>query len=221
MDEEKSVLVGAVQAVETREVRGAIMGFIGLGILNFIALCAYIFGADAWRQRFADDQIWVLWTPYWLWVGIFLLVAHTLFLYTLLILVRNPMRTAFIAISVIMFVIFIGGGAVFWGVELALYCYGNQETFCYDTIAGGLWWNVWWAFGAYWAEVIILLIMTIIVGNTFDHESLRQLSAPYEAKITPVQVPASQLKESKPMLVLGIGSLASAMLGMKAQAKDE
>jgi len=219
MEDVEKMPVSSTQAVETRELYSTIMGFLGLGILNLISLLAYIYGADAWRQRFADNEIWTLWTPYWLWVGTFLFVSHTLFLYTLLVSIRRPMRTALTAISAIMFVLLIGGGAVFWGVELGLYCYGNQESFCYDSIAGQVWWNVWWALAAYWFEVIVLIILTVIVSNALNTESLRELSAPYEVTVTSRSAPPP-VKDSRPYFVPGLGAMGHALLGMRA-AKDE
>lgn len=221
---ETKVPINTLQAVETRAVRSAVSGFVAFGILNFITLCAYIFGADAWRQRFADNEIWTLWTPYWLWVGTFLFVAHTLFLYTVLVLIRSPMRTALTAISVIMFVIFFAGGAVFWGVELGLYCYGNQESFCYDAIAGEVWWNVWWALATYWIEVIVLLVLTVITSSALNSEGLRQMTVPYEAVVTGPQTvenpPPVSTNSHLPYFVPGLGAIGHAMLGMKVLTKE-
>jgi hypothetical protein len=202
----KEVPLSAATAAETANVRSDTTSYNVVMILTLITFLAYVFGADAWRQLFAPTEIWTLWTPYWLWVGIFLIFTHLIFLDFLMIRIRGHMSTFLWVIGVVMFVLLLVGGAIFWGVVLGIYCYGNNASFCWN--GTGVPWNTWWAFAAYWACVLLLLIQTIIVTNALRHERLRQRTLP---KTIIVENPADEI-ESQYSPYLFTNPLASAML---------
>jgi hypothetical protein len=215
--EEKSRTVPISPSLKatTDDVRSDLTAYNVVGILTYLLIFAFIVGVCAWRALFLPADIWTLWTPWWLLVGIFLGLSYVLFLDFLLIRLRSHQITFLWVVAVVILVLLIGGGAVFWIWELVVYCYGNHDYFCY--VAGSVPWNVWLAFGTYWGMVLFLIIQSVIVGNALRSEKRRQRLSPTFVNTREIEL-EGQISE-RTYLTPGAGSMAQAMIYEATQRK--
>lgn len=213
-EKSRSVPISPSLKAVTEDVRSDLTAYNVVGILVYLAIFAFIVGVCAWRALFLPADIWTLWTPWWLLVGIFLGLSYVLFLDFLLIRLRNHMITFLWAVAVAILVLLIVGGGFFWIWELVVYCYGNHAYFCY--VAGSVPWNVWFAFGTYWVMTLFLIIQSVIVGNALHSEKRRQRLSPTFARTQEIEL-ESQMPTERTFLTPGAGSMAQAMI---IQAKE-
>jgi hypothetical protein len=201
----------------TQDVRSGLTAANVVGAITWAAIFLFFIGVCAWRALFLPADIWTLWTPWWLIVGFFLVFSYDKFLDFLLTRLRNHMVTfLWVLAIVILVVLLIVGGAVFWIWELVVYCYGNHDYFCYNV--NGVPWNVWFAFGTYWATVLFLIIQSVIVGNTLKDEGRRLRLTPLFTKPVPMEV-ESQLEPARIVVSPGVGSMAQALIHQANERK--
>lgn len=206
--ETRRTRVSGYWATYTKRVYGGIVVYSIVMILTLISILAYIFGADAWRQLWPEADIWTTVTPYWLWVGTFLMVTYAIFLSFLMICLRGTMTTFLWIVAILELGFLVLGGIAFWIWELAFNC-PSGPAYCWDGTQ--IPWQTWWAFGAWLAASIMLIIQSVLVGMTIEAEKMRQVTAPTTIVESPADNARFQSELPPPTSLIGTLSQPSVL----------